>query len=155
MLEAPRCPSLPEGSFPCFNLGRDLSRAVTGVQTYALSCKRGPPCSGRLRERRRGGQQVYRVSTSTWYIVNKIQVPLDGRVMRAYIVVATESGRSRDVARHIAGLPGVKMADACWGSRDVFAVVEVGGSQQLNDLVMDQIQGLIGVKETSTHIALD
>jgi DNA-binding Lrp family transcriptional regulator len=75
--------------------------------------------------------------------------------MRAYIVVATEPGRSRDVARQIAELPGVKMADACWGSRDVFAVVEVRRSQELNKLVMDQIQRLIGVRETSTHIALD
>lgn len=75
--------------------------------------------------------------------------------MRAYIVVGTEAGRSRDVARQIAGMLGVKMADACWGSRDVFAVVEVRGSQELNKLVMDQIQKLAGVKETSTHIALD
>ena len=75
--------------------------------------------------------------------------------MRAYIVVATEPGKSRDVARQIADLPGVKMADACWGSRDVFAVVEVRGSEELNKLVMDHIQGLIGVRETSTHIALD
>jgi DNA-binding Lrp family transcriptional regulator len=75
--------------------------------------------------------------------------------MRAYIVVATEPGKSRDVAQEIAGLPGVKMADACWGSRDVFAVVEVTGSQELNKLVMNQIQKLVGVRETSTHIALD
>jgi len=75
--------------------------------------------------------------------------------MRAYIVVVTEPGRSRDGARQIAELPGVKMADACWGSRDVFAVVEVRGSPELNQLVMDQIHRLIGVRETSTHIALD
>jgi len=75
--------------------------------------------------------------------------------MRAYIVVATEPGKSRDVARHIAGMPGVKMADACWGSRDVFAVVEVKGTQELNKLVMDQVQRLAGVRETSTHLALD
>lgn len=75
--------------------------------------------------------------------------------MRAYIVVATKPGKSRDVARQIADLPGVKMADACWGSRDVFAVVEVKESQELNKLVMDQIQRLVGVRETSTHIALD
>jgi DNA-binding Lrp family transcriptional regulator len=76
-------------------------------------------------------------------------------VMTAYIVVATQPGTSRNIARQIAGLPGVKMADACWGSRDVFAVVEVRGSQVLNNLVMDQIQRLVGVRETSTHIALD
>ena len=75
--------------------------------------------------------------------------------MRAYIVVATEPGSSRDVARQIAGLPGVKTADACWGSRDVFAVVEVKGSEELNKIVMDQIQRLVGVRETSTHITLD
>ena len=47
------------------------------------------------------------------------------------------------------------MADACWGSRDVFAVVEVRNSQELNKLVLDKIQRLEGVRETNTHIALD
>ena len=54
--------------------------------------------------------------------------------MRAYIVVAMGPGKSRDVARKIASLPRVKMADACCGSRDVFAVVEVAESQELNKL---------------------
>jgi len=75
--------------------------------------------------------------------------------MRAYIVISAEAGKSRDVVRQVANLPGVKMADACWGSRDIFAVVEVKESQELNKLVMDKIQRLEGVKETSTHIALD
>ena len=75
--------------------------------------------------------------------------------MRAYVVIATEPGKSRSVARQIAGLPGVKMADACWGSRDVFAVVEVRNSQEFNTLVLDNIQRLEGVRETNTHIALD
>lgn len=74
--------------------------------------------------------------------------------MRAYIVISTEAGKSREVARQIAGLPGVKMADACWASRDVFAIVEVGGTKELNKLVMDKIQRLEGVRETNTHIAL-
>jgi hypothetical protein len=60
-----------------------------------------------------------------------------GKSIRAYIVIATEAGKSRDVARLIATLPGVKMADACWGSRDVFAVVEVIETQDLNKLVLD------------------
>jgi DNA-binding Lrp family transcriptional regulator len=76
-------------------------------------------------------------------------------VMRAYIVITAESGKARDIARQVGSLPGVKMADACWGSRDIFAVVEVRESQELNKLVMDQIQRLAGVRETSTHIALD
>ncbi len=55
----------------------------------------------------------------------------------------------------IISLPGVKMADACWGSRDVFAVVEVAESPELNKLVMDTIQRPEGFAGTSTHIALD
>ena len=75
--------------------------------------------------------------------------------MRAYVVVTVEAGKSRDVARQIANLPGVKMADACWGSHDIFAVIEVKESQELNKLVMDKIQRLDGVRETNTHIAIE
>jgi len=46
-------------------------------------------------------------------------------VMRA--VAATEAGKSREIGRQIAGLPEIKMADACRRSRDAFAVVEVTG----------------------------
>jgi hypothetical protein len=41
-----------------------------------------------------------------------------------------------------------------WGSRDVFAVVEVAESQELNKL-MDTIQKPEGVAGTSTHSTLD
>lgn len=75
--------------------------------------------------------------------------------MRAYVVITTEPGKSREVARQIASLPGVRMADACWGSRDVFAVAEVRDSEELNKLVMDKIQRLNGVRETNTHIAIE
>ena len=75
--------------------------------------------------------------------------------MRAYVVVTVEAGKAREVAQQIAGLPGVRMADACWGSRDIFAVIEVKESHELNKLVMDKIQRLEGVRETNTHIAIE
>lgn len=75
--------------------------------------------------------------------------------MRAYVVITVEPGKAREVARQIAAMPGVKLADACWGSRDVFAVVEVKESRELNRLVMDKMQRLDGVRETNTHIAID
>jgi len=49
----------------------------------------------------------------------------------------------------------LEMADACRGSRDVFAVVEVAESQELNELVMDTIQRPERVAGTGTHIALN
>jgi DNA-binding Lrp family transcriptional regulator len=75
--------------------------------------------------------------------------------VRAYIVVTVVPGKARAVARQIAALPGVKMADACWGSCDLFVVVEVPKTQELNRLVLDEIQRLEGVRETNTHIAID
>jgi DNA-binding Lrp family transcriptional regulator len=75
--------------------------------------------------------------------------------MRAYVVITVGPGKARDVARAVVGLPGVKMANACFGSPDVFAVVEVGQQEELNKLVMDKIQSINGVGRTETHIAID
>jgi DNA-binding Lrp family transcriptional regulator len=75
--------------------------------------------------------------------------------MRAYIVITVGPGKAREVAKSVAGLSGVKMANACWGSPDVFAVVEVSEQKDLNKLVMDKIQSIEGVGRTETHIAID
>jgi hypothetical protein len=45
--------------------------------------------------------------------------------MRAYVVITAGPGKAREIARAVAALPGVKMSNACWGSPDVFVVVEV------------------------------
>ena len=47
------------------------------------------------------------------------------------------------------------MADPCWGSPDVLAVIEFIESQTLKKLVMDKIQRLEGVTETDTYIAIE
>ena len=75
--------------------------------------------------------------------------------MRAHVVITVGPGKARDVAKAVAGLSGVKMANACWGSPDVFAVIEVTEQKDLNKLVMDKIQGIEGVGRTETHIAID
>ena len=75
--------------------------------------------------------------------------------MRAYVLVNTKMGKVRDVARQIASLPGVKMANACWGVPDIFVVVEVAKADELDELVMDKIQSLEGVERTETHIAIE
>ena len=75
--------------------------------------------------------------------------------MRAYVVITAEPGKARELARQIASLAGVKMADACWGSHDIFTVIEVKESHELNKLVMDKVQRLAGVRNTNTHIAVE
>ncbi len=75
--------------------------------------------------------------------------------MRAYVVITAGPGKAREVARAMAALPGVKMSNACWGSPDIFAVVEVSDLRDLNKLIMDKIQSIEGVGRTETHIAIE
>jgi DNA-binding Lrp family transcriptional regulator len=75
--------------------------------------------------------------------------------MRAYVVVTVGPGKARELAQKTARLPGVKMANACWGDPDVFAVVEVPNPDDLKKLVIEKIQSLEGVRKTSTHIAIE
>ncbi len=75
--------------------------------------------------------------------------------MKAYIVVNAKVGTARDIARAVAALPGVKMADACWGTGDVYAVVEFSAWNELNGVVMDKIHTMPGVIRTETHVAVE
>lgn len=75
--------------------------------------------------------------------------------MRAYVFVNVKAGKAKEVARRLADITGVAQADACWGTPDIVAVVEVKNERALNDLVFNQISKLVGVEHTDTHIALD
>lgn len=74
--------------------------------------------------------------------------------MKAYIAILASAGKSRDIARAVRALPGVEMADACWGSSDVFAVVNVPDWKELNTMVLDKIHSMPGIIRTDTHVAL-
>ena len=75
--------------------------------------------------------------------------------MKAYLVVTAASGRAQDIADTIRALPGVLMADACWGVGDVFAVLEFSNWPDLNALVLDKIHHTPGVTHTETHVAVE
>ncbi len=75
--------------------------------------------------------------------------------MRAYVLVTVGSGKARDLAQRILAIPGVKMADACWGDSDVHVVVEVPSGNELNGLIIEKLPQLEGVARTSTRIAMD
>lgn len=75
--------------------------------------------------------------------------------MKAYLVVTVASGKARDVARVIGSLPGVLMADACWGVGDVFSVLEFSNWSELNNVVLEKIHHTPGVTHTETHVAIE
>ncbi len=75
--------------------------------------------------------------------------------MKAYLVVTVASGKAQDVARTVSGMPGVLMADACWGVGDVFAVLQFPNWKELNDVVLEKIHHTPGVTHTETHVAIE
>jgi DNA-binding Lrp family transcriptional regulator len=75
--------------------------------------------------------------------------------MKAYVVITTDAGKAREIAHSIRTLPGVKMADACWGTGDVYAVVQVPAWKELNEVVLDKIHFMPGVSRTETHVAVE
>ena len=79
----------------------------------------------------------------------------EGRTMKAYIVITTKAGAAGSVAQAMTELPGVKMADACWGTGDVYSVVEFQAWKDLNALVIDKLQSMPGVERTETHVAVE
>lgn len=71
-------------------------------------------------------------------------------VVQAYILIQTEVGRAADVARAIAGIPGVTLAEDVTGPYDVIARVEAPSVDELGQLVIARIQDVKGITRTLT-----
>jgi len=74
--------------------------------------------------------------------------------MKAYVVITARMGTALEIAQEMSTLPGVKMADACWGTHDVYSVIEVQDWKDLNELVLEKVQRMPGVERTETHVAV-
>jgi DNA-binding Lrp family transcriptional regulator len=75
--------------------------------------------------------------------------------MRGYVLVNVTPGRVRDVVAAVAQFAGVRRADTCWGTPDIFVEVEAADEKELSELVIDRIQKLDGVERTETHIVVE
>jgi DNA-binding Lrp family transcriptional regulator len=75
--------------------------------------------------------------------------------MRAYVFISVAAGKSAEVAKVLAEIPGVKSADSCWGRPDIIAQVEAADLKELNTLVLSQIQKVEGIESTDTRIVIE
>jgi DNA-binding Lrp family transcriptional regulator len=71
-------------------------------------------------------------------------------VVQAYILIQTEVGKAANVAREIAQISGVSMAEDVTGPYDVIARVEAGSVDELGQLVIARIQDVKGITRTLT-----
>ena len=73
---------------------------------------------------------------------------------KAYILIETAVGKSRDVADALRSLPGVQTVDAVTGPYDIIAVVAAPDLNAVGDLVTSQIHTINGIVRTVTCLSV-
>lgn len=75
-------------------------------------------------------------------------------VVKAYVLVQAQLGRSRAVAKSVSNVRGVKMVHAVTGVYDVIAYLELPTMPALSEVVVKKIQSIKGVERTHTAIVV-
>ncbi len=73
----------------------------------------------------------------------------------AYILMETEPGKNRDVARKLEAIPGVVSAHPVTGPYDVIAAITFKHLENMTGVVLPAIQTIDGIKKTITCIRED
>lgn len=71
-------------------------------------------------------------------------------MVQAYILIQTEVGRARDVAKAIENIPGVVQVDAVTGPYDVVVLTEARSVDELGKLIVSRLQLISGITRTLT-----
>ena len=73
---------------------------------------------------------------------------------KAFILIETAVGRTKEVVVGIRQLEGVKSVDTVTGPYDVIAVVEAESLNDIGDLVTGKIHPIPGISRTVTCLAI-
>lgn len=73
---------------------------------------------------------------------------------KAFVLIETAVGRSKEVVAALSQLGGVKSVDAVTGPYDVIAVVEGRNLNDVGDLVTDKIHPIAGITRTVTCLTI-
>ena len=73
---------------------------------------------------------------------------------KAYLLIETAVGKTRDVANTLTGLPGISTVDVVTGPYDIIAVVTGDDMSVVGELVTGQIHTVPGVVRTVTCVAV-
>ncbi len=70
---------------------------------------------------------------------------------RAYVLVNVETGKAEEVRGALRGRPGIHSADIVIGPHDVIASIEAADLNEIAALVLNEIHGIPGVRNTLTY----
>jgi DNA-binding Lrp family transcriptional regulator len=73
---------------------------------------------------------------------------------KAYVLIEAESGRVAEVLTALRAIEGMTAADAVTGPYDIVATLQTHDPRNIGRLVMNEIQGVEGIKRTVTCIVI-
>ena len=73
---------------------------------------------------------------------------------KAYILIETAVGKSRDVTSSLGSLQGVQTVDVVTGPYDIIVVVQAPDLNAVGDLVTSQIHTISGIVRTVTCLSV-
>ena len=73
---------------------------------------------------------------------------------KAFILIETAVGKTKEVVAKIKQLEGVKSVDPVTGPYDVIAIIEAENLNEIGDLVTGKIHPINGISRTVTCLAI-
>ncbi len=73
---------------------------------------------------------------------------------KAYILMETTVGRSREVVAALSHMKGIKTVDTVTGPYDIIVVIEGETLNEIGDLVTQQIHPVAGISRTVTCLVV-
>jgi DNA-binding Lrp family transcriptional regulator len=73
---------------------------------------------------------------------------------KAFVLIETSVGRTKEVAGILNQLKGVQSVDAVTGPYDVIVVIEADSLTEIGDVVTNQIHPISGISRTVTCLAI-
>lgn len=74
---------------------------------------------------------------------------------RGYVLVDIEVGKGQAVRERLKQSPGITQADLVMGPHDLVAVIEAESIEEVGRLVVSDLHGIPGVKNTITLLVLN
>ena len=75
-------------------------------------------------------------------------------VAKAFVLIETAVGRTKDVVDALGQLKGVKSVNTVTGPYDVIAIIEGESLSDVGDLVTSKIHAITGISRTVTCLAI-
>ena len=70
--------------------------------------------------------------------------------VQAFILIQTEVGKASSVAKSVAAIPGVTLAEGVTGPYDVIMRAEASSMEEFGRLVLSKVQAVPGITRTLT-----